>query len=201
MQTSVPGLMDMSKEPKSVLEDYGAVPGDGSFASNCLLARKLAESGVRFIQLYHRDWDHHGGVKANVALKAEEVDRPTAALIRDLKQRGMLDDTLVVWGGEFGRTPMSEFRRPEDASNAGRDHNPNGYTMWMTGGGIKTGQVIGKTDEFGLNILEDKVDINDLQATMLHLLGFDHTKLTYRFMGREFRLTDVHGHVVEKLLA
>jgi uncharacterized protein (DUF1501 family) len=171
-----------------------------AYGTNCLLARRMIERGVRFVMLMHGSWDHHSSINTGLPKQCRTTDQPAAALIRDLKQRGLLEDTLVVWGGEFGRTPMSEFRRPEDASNAGRDHNPNGYTMWMTGGGIQTGQVIGKTDDFGLNILEDKVDINDLQATMLHLLGFDHTKLTYRFMGREFRLTDVHGAVVKKLV-
>jgi hypothetical protein len=200
MQSSVPGLVDMSKEPKEVMEMYGAKPGDGSFASNCLLARRLAERGVRFIQLYHRDWDHHGGLKQGIAYKAEEVDRPTAALIKDLKQRGMLDDTLVVWGGEFGRTPMCEIRNPRDAKNAGRDHHPLAYSLFLAGGGIKGGQVIGKTDDLCMNIVEDKVHVHDLQATMLQCLGLDHTRLTFHHMGRDFRLTDVEGNVVKKML-
>ena len=193
MQTSVPGLMDMSKEPKSVLEDYGAVPGDGSFASNCLLARKLAESGVRFIQLYHRDWDHHGGVKANVALKAEEVDRPTAALIRDLKQRGMLDDTLVVWGGEFGRTPMSQ-------GGDGRDHHIKGFSYMMAGGGIRGGMSYGNTDELGYAAVEKPVSVHDFHATMLHVLGIDHLRMTVKFQGLDARLTGISGEVVKDIL-
>lgn len=193
MQTSVPGLMDMSKEPKSVLEDYGAVPGDGSFASNCLLARKLAESGVRFIQLYHRDWDHHGGVKANVALKAEEVDRPTAALIRDLKQRGMLDDTLVVWGGEFGRTPMSQ-------GGDGRDHHIKGFSYMMAGGGIRGGLAYGNTDELGYAAVEKPVSVHDFHATMLHVLGIDHLRMTVKFQGLDARLTGISGEVVKDIL-
>jgi hypothetical protein len=202
MQSSSPELLDFSQESQATKDMYGiGQEATNAYGTNCLLARRMIERGVRFVMLMHGSWDHHSSINTGLPKQCKTTDQPAAALIRDLKQRGLLEDTLVVWGGEFGRTPMSEFRRPEDASNAGRDHNPNGYTMWMTGGGIKTGQVIGKTDEFGLNILEDKVDINDLQATMLHLLGFDHTKLTYRFMGREFRLTDVHGHVVEKLLA
>ena len=203
MQSSVPDLVDMSKEPQKVLDMYGAHPGDGSFASNCLLARRLAERGVRFIQLYHRDWDHHSGVKANVALKAEEVDQATAALITDLKQRGMLDDTLVIWGGEFGRTPTVEL--PQPGSNAGRingrDHNHYGFTMWMAGGGVKGGYVHGATDEFGFQAAESKVHVHDLHATILQLLGFDHEKLTFRSAGRDFRLTDVHGHVVKEMIA
>ena len=201
MQSSAPELLDFSGESQATKEMYGiGQEATNAYGTNCLLARRMIERGVRFVMLMHGSWDHHSSINTGLPKQCRTTDQPAAALIRDLKQRGLLEDTLVVWGGEFGRTPMSEFRRPEDASNAGRDHNPNGYTMWMTGGGIKTGQVIGKTDEFGLNILEDKVDINDLQATMLHLLGFDHTKLTYRFMGREFRLTDVHGEVVRKLV-
>ncbi len=202
MQSSSPELLDFSTESQATKDMYGiGQEATNAYGTNCLLARRMIERGVRFVMLMHGSWDHHSSINTGLPKQCKTTDQPAAALIRDLKQRGLLEDTLVVWGGEFGRTPMSEFRRPEDASNAGRDHNPNGYTMWMTGGGIKTGQVIGKTDDFSFNILEDKVDINDLQATMLHLLGFDHTKLTYRFMGREFRLTDVHGHVVEKMLA
>ncbi|MCA2963584.1 MAG: DUF1501 domain-containing protein [Acidobacteriaceae bacterium] len=201
MQSSSPELLDFSGESAATKEMYGiGQEATNAYGTNCLLARRMIERGVRFVMLMHGSWDHHSSINTGLPKQCRTTDQPAAALIRDLKQRGLLEDTLVVWGGEFGRTPMSEFRRPEDASNAGRDHNPNGYTMWMTGGGIRTGQVIGKTDDFGLNILEDKVDINDLQATMLHLLGFDHTKLTYRFMGREFRLTDVHGEVVRKLV-
>src|SRR5947209_317330 len=174
MQTSVPGLVDMSKEPKQVLEMYGAKPGDGSFASNCLLARRLAERGVRFIQLYHRDWDHHGGLKQNIAFKAEEVDRPTAALITDLKQRGMLDDTLVVWGGEFGRTPMSQ-------GGDGRDHHIKGFSFMLAGGGIKGGLAYGATDELGYAAVENPVSVHDFHATALYLLGIDHRRLTVKY--------------------
>lgn len=202
MQSSSPELLDFSKETQATKDAYGiGQEATNAYGTNCLLARRMVERGVRFVMLMHGSWDHHSAINTGLPKQCKTTDQPSIALIKDLKQRGLLEDTLVVWGGEFGRTPMSEFRRPEDAANAGRDHNPNGYTMWMTGGGIKTGQVIGKTDDFGLNILEDKVDVNDLQATMLHLLGFDHTKLTYRFMGREFRLTDVHGHLVTKMLA
>ena len=180
---------------------YGISKEPNPYATNCLLARRMVERGVRFVMLMHASWDHHSSINENLPKQTKTTDQPSAALVKDLKQRGLLEDTLVVWAGEFGRTPMSEMRRPEDADNAGRDHNPNGYSIWLSGGGVKTGQVIGKTDDFSLNILEDKVHVNDLQATILHLLGFDHTRLTYRFMGREFRLTDVHGEVVKKLLA
>jgi Protein of unknown function (DUF1501) len=194
MQTSVPGLMDMSKEPASVLEMYGAHPGDGSFASNCLLARRLAERGVRFIQLYHRDWDHHSGLKPGVAFKAEEVDKPTAALITDLKQRGMLDDTMVVWGGEFGRTPMSQ-------SGDGRDHHIKGFSFMLAGGGIRGGITYGSTDELGYSAEENPVSVHDFHATMLHLLGIDHQRMTVKFQGQDVRLTGVSGSVVNPLLA
>ena len=193
MQTSVPGLMETSDEPASILEMYGAKPGDGSFASNCLLARRLAERGVRFIQLYHRDWDHHGGIKNGLTTIAKEVDQPSAALITDLKNRGMLDDTLVVWGGEFGRTPM--------AQGNGRDHHIKGFSIWMAGAGIKGGIVHGATDDLGYNAVEDVVHVHDLHATMLRLLGIEHKRLTYKYQGRDFRLTDVHGNVVSKILA
>lgn len=194
MQTSVPELMDLSKEPASMLARYGAKPSDGSFASNCLLARRLAERGVRFIQLYHRDWDHHGNVKNDVRLKAEEVDGPTAALIQDLKERDMLKDTLIVWGGEFGRTPMSQ-------GGDGRDHHMKGFSMMLAGGGIKGGISYGATDELGYNAVENPVHVNDLHATLLRLVGIDHLKLTYRFQGRDFRLTDVAGEVIKGILA
>ena len=193
MQASVPGLVDMNKEPKEVLEMYGARPGDGSFASNCLLARRLAERGVRFIQLYHRDWDHHGGVKANIALKAEEVDRPTAALIRDLKQRGMLDDTLVIWGGEFGRTPMSQ-------GGDGRDHHIKGFSYMLAGGGIKPGISYGTTDDLGYAAEQNPVSVHDFHATMLHLLGVDHKRLAVKFQGLDVRLTGISGDVVKNIL-
>ena len=176
MQSSVPDLVDMSKEPQKVLDMYGAHPGDGSFASNCLLARRLAERGVRFIQLYHRDWDHHSGVKANVALKAEEVDQATAALITDLKQRGMLDDTLVIWGGEFGRTPMSQ-------GGDGRDHHIKGFSFMVAGGGMKAGITYGTTDELGYAAEENPVSVHDFHATMLYLLGVDHKRLADKIPG------------------
>jgi hypothetical protein len=193
MQASVPELMDLSGEPKEILEMYGTQGSDGSYAANCLLARRLAERGVRFIQLYHRDWDHHGGLKEGIKLKAEEIDKPTAALITDLKQRGMLDDTLVVWGGEFGRTPM--------AQGSGRDHHIKGFSMFIAGSGIQGGVQLGSTDDLGYNAQEDVTSVHDLHATMLRLMGVDHKKLTYKFQGRDFRLTDVSGNVVEKMLA
>lgn len=192
MQASVPGLMDVSQESPRVLEMYGARPGDGSFASNCLLARRLAERGVRFIQLYHRDWDHHDDV-SHVKFKAEEVDRPTAALIRDLKERGMFDETLIIWGGEFGRTPMAQGK--------GRDHHIKGFSIMLAGGGIRGGLTYGATDELGYNAVENPVSVHDLHATMLHQFGVDHTRLTYRYQGRNFRLTDVHGVVQKDWLA
>jgi hypothetical protein len=194
MQASVPGLMDMSKESPATLEMYGAHPGDGSFASNCLLARRLAERGVRFIQLYHRDWDHHGGVKQNIVLKAEEVDRATAALITDLKQRGMLDETLIVWGGEFGRTPMSQ-------GGDGRDHHIKGFSFMLAGGGIKPGITYGATDDLGYAAVENPVSVHDFHATMLHLLGVDHKRLSVKFQGLDVRLTGVSGDVVKDILA
>ena len=193
MQSSVPGLMDITNEPQHVLDLYGANPGDGSFASNCLLARRLAERGVRFIQLYHRDWDHHGEIKAHLQLKAPEVDRATMALITDLKQRGMFDDTLIVWGGEFGRTPM--------AQGDGRDHHIKGFSMLMAGGGIKGGVTYGATDELGYAAVEDRVSIHDLHATMLHLFGIEHTRLTVKYQGLDARLTGIAGDVVKGILA
>ncbi|MFN3326164.1 MAG: DUF1501 domain-containing protein [Bryobacteraceae bacterium] len=193
MQTSVPGLVDMRDEPPQILEMYGANPGDGSFASNCLLARRLAERGVRFIQLYHRDWDHHGGIKQNMPLKAEEVDRPTAALIKDLKQRGMLDDTLVVWGGEFGRTPMSQ-------GSDGRDHHIKGFSFMLAGGGIKPGISYGETDELGYAAVENPVSVHDFHATMLHLLGIDHHRLTVKFQGLDVRLTGIAGNLIKPII-
>jgi hypothetical protein len=193
MQSSVPDLMDVSKEPQKVLDLYGTRGGDGSFAANCLLARRLAERGVRFIQLYHRDWDHHGKIKVDVEITAREVDQGAAALLKDLKQRDLLKDTLVIWGGEFGRTPM--------AQGSGRDHHIKGFSVWLAGGGVKGGVTHGSTDELGYNAVEDVVEVHDLHATMLHLLGIDHKKLTYKFQGRDFRLTDVRGHVVQEILA
>jgi len=200
MQSSAPELMSLAGETGETIKSYGAEPGRPSFANNCLLARRLVERGVRFVQLYHTDWDHHGnaGTELGKSLdeRCREVDQPCAALIKDLKSRGLLDSTLVVWGGEFGRTPQGE---PRDM--LGRDHHIEGYTMWLAGGGIKAGQTVGKTDELGYYAIEDKVHVHDLQATILHLLGIDHLKLTFRFQGRDYRLTDVAGNVVPKLLA
>lgn len=194
MQSSIPELTDMSDEPQHVIDAYGCKPGDGSFGSNCLLARRLAERGVRFIQLYHRGWDHHGGVKNGVSTTAKLVDQGTAALVKDLQQRGMLDDTLIVWGGEFGRTPM--------AQGSGRDHHIKGFSMWMAGGGVKGGMNYGQTDEFGYNAVEDKVHVRDFHATMLHLLGIDHMRLSYKFQGLDFRLTGVEpAKVIKPILA
>ncbi|QDU75061.1 hypothetical protein Pan97_20820 [Bremerella volcania] len=193
MQTSVPSLMDISGEPQHILDMYGTQGADGTFAANCLLARRLAERGVRFVQLYHRGWDHHGGIERGMQICASEVDQASAALVTDLKHRGMLDDTLVVWGGEFGRTPM--------AQGSGRDHHIKGFSIWMAGGGIKGGIKHGKTDDLGYNAVEDIVHVHDFHATMLHLLGINHEKLTVRHQGRDFRLTDVHGHVVKDILA
>lgn len=195
MQLAAPELMDISKESKETLEMYGAEPGKGTYANACLLARRLAEKGVRFIEIFHEAWDQHGNLVGDLKKNCRDTDKASAALIKDLKQRGMLEDTLVVWGGEFGRTPMVQ------GGNDGRDHHPNCFTMWLAGGGIKPGLTIGESDEFGFNATADKVHVHDLHATMLHLLGFDHTKLTYRFQGRDFRLTDVHGEVVQKLMA
>ena len=199
MQTSVPQMMDVAGEPKHILEMYGAEPGRASFANNCLLARRLIERGVRFVQLYDKDWDHHGDLPKKLRRKTEETDRAAAALIRDLEQRGLLDDTLVVCGGEFGRTAYTQGRLTAD--NYGRDHHPRCFTVWLAGGGIKPGIVIGKTDDFAYNIVEDPIHVHDVQATILHCLGMDHRRLTYRFQGRDFRLTDVHGNVVDRLLA
>ncbi len=192
MQTSTPELMDLSQEPQHILDLYGTKGGDGSFASNCLLARRLAERGVRFIQLYHRGWDHHGGIKKGAKVTADLVDKGTAALVKDLKQRGMLNDTLIIWGGEFGRTPM--------AQGSGRDHHIMGFSCWLAGGGIKPGFQWGATDELGYEAVENKVHVHDLHATMLHLFGIDHKRLTHRFQGRDFRLTDVSGRVVNEIL-
>jgi hypothetical protein len=204
MQTSVPDLMDISKESKEVHELYGTEPGKSSFGNNCLLARRLVERGVRFVQLYHRGWDHHGDSEANdikhgLPKLCRETDQGAAALIKDLKRRGLLDETLVVWMSEFGRTPMNEARN--GVPFPGRDHHPKGFTIWMAGGGIKPGISVGQTDELGYNAVEDPVHVHDLHATMLHLMGLDHTRLTFRHMGRDFRLTDVSGNVIKKLLA
>ena len=194
MQTSVPGLMDVSEESQDVLDAYGATPGDGSFASNCLLARRLAERGVRFIQLYHRGWDHHGGVKKGIETVSGHIDRATGALIKDLKARGMLEDTLIVWGGEFGRTPM--------AQGSGRDHHIQAFSLWMAGAGIKGGTTYGSTDELGYAVAQDGVSVHDLHATILQQLGIDHERLTYRFQGLDFKLTGVdEAKVVKAVLA
>jgi Protein of unknown function (DUF1501) len=204
MQTSVPELTDVSNEPARVHEMYGTEPGKVSFANNCLLARRLVERGVRFVQLYHRGWDTHGAsagtdIVVRLPRLCLETDRAVGALLTDLKSRGLLDTTLVIWGGEFGRTPINEARN--GSKLLGRDHHPRAFTMWLAGGGIKPGVTIGRTDELGYNVVEDPVDVHDLHATILHLLGFDHTKLTYKFQGRDFRLTDVSGKLVQKLLA
>jgi hypothetical protein len=195
MQSSAPELMDISKEPKHILEMYGAEPGKPSFAANCLLARRMVERGVRCVQIFHEAWDQHGNLVNDLKANCRDTDQACAALVSDLKQQGLLDDTLVIWGGEFGRTPMVQ------GGSDGRDHHPNAFTMWMAGGGVKPGITLGTSDELGFNAVEDKVHVHDLHATILHLLGFDHLKLTYRFQGRDFRLTDVHGNVVTKLLA
>jgi Protein of unknown function (DUF1501) len=204
MQTSVPELTELSQEPESVKEMYGVEPGKRSFANNCLLARRLVERGVRFVQLYHRGWDNHGTSKGDDIVNrlpalCREVDQAAAALVKDLKQRGLLDSTVVVWGGEFGRTPMNEGRN--NSKYLGRDHHPRAFSIWMAGGGVKGGITVGSTDELGYNPVEDPVDVHDLHATVLHLLGLGHTELTFKFQGRDYRLTDVHGNVVWQLLA
>ena len=205
MQASVPEVMDISREPKNVLEEYGARPGASSFANNCLLARRLVEQGVRFVQLFDWGWDFHGtspdsGIGEGLTKKCETMDRPAAALIKDLKRRGLLEDTLIIWGGEFGRTPFREGRTAS-SKVLGRDHFPDSYTMVLAGGGVKGGIMHGESDELGFSVARDKVHVHDLQATILHLLGLDHEKLTYRFQGRDYRLTDVHGKVVREVLA
>jgi hypothetical protein len=204
MQTSVPEIMDIAKEPKEVHELYGTKPGQRSYANNCLLARRLVQSGVRFVQLYHWGWDHHGesqngDIRYGLVERCKETDQATAALIKDLKRTGLLKDTLVVWGGEFGRTPMNEAR--DGSKWLGRDHNQHAFTIWLAGGGVKAGTSHGATDDLGYHAVVDRVGVHDLQATILHLLGLEHTKLTYRFQGRDYRLTDVHGEVVKELLA
>jgi len=200
MQTSVPDLMDLSKETDATFEMYGPDSRKpGTYAANCLLARRLAERNVRFIQLYHRGWDQHNDLPRDIALQCRGTDQPTAALITDLKQRGLLDETLVVWGGEFGRTVFSQGKLTD--ANYGRDHHPRNFCMWVAGGGMKRGTVLGETDDFSYNIASDPVSVYDLQATILHVLGIDHKRLTYKFQGRDFRLTDVHGDIVQKLLA
>jgi hypothetical protein len=200
MQTSGPELVDLRGESEATFDLYGCDPDKPSFARNCLLARRLVERGVRVVQLYHTDWDHHGGpggndIEGGIEARCKEVDRPCAALVKDLKRRGLLDETLVNWGGEFGRTPMGENKTP-----LGRDHHRDAFPIWLAGGGVKPGITLGVTDELGFYAVEDPVPVHDLQATVLHLLGLDHTKLTYRFQGRDFRLTDVSGEVVKQFL-
>ncbi len=201
MQSAAPELMDFSKETKETLDLYGlGGKKENEFSKNCLLARRLAERGVRFIQVYHAGWDHHSNVEGGVKGQAAKTDQASAALIQDLKQRGLLDDTLVVWGGEFGRTPMVEASAALGRTN-GRDHHPQAYSMWFAGGGVKKGAVVGKTDELGFSVVEDGVHVHDVQTTILHLLGINHERLTFTYQGRPYRLTDVHGHLVEKMLS
>ena len=200
MQTAVPGLADLSAESEKTFSAYGPqarVPG--TFAANCLLARRLAERDVRFIQLYHRGWDQHYNLPSDLRLQSEDIDQPCAALIRDLKQRGLLEETLVIWGGEFGRTAYSQGKL--EAANYGRDHHGRCFTMWLAGGGVKPGVIYGETDDFSYNVARDPVHVHDLNATLLHLLGLDHTRLTFKFQGRNYRLTDVEGSVVKAILA
>lgn len=200
MQTSVPEVTDLSDEPEHIFELYGPDSRNpGTFAANCLLARRLAERDVRFIQLFHQDWDHHGGLPGGIRRECQQTDQPCAALIQDLKQRGMLDDTLVVWGGEFGRTAYSQGKLT--ATDYGRDHHPRCFTMWLAGGGVRAGTTYGQTDDFSYNITSDPVHVHDLHATILHLLGIDHERLTFRHQGRRHRLTDVHGQIIDGLLA
>jgi hypothetical protein len=200
MQSSVPEVTDLSDEPQHILDLYGPdCKNPGTFAANCLLARRLAERDVRFIQLFHKGWDQHGSLPNGIRTQCRETDQPVAALIQDLKQRDMLDDTLIVWGGEFGRTAYSQGKLT--ATNYGRDHHPRCFTMWMAGGGVRPGFTLGETDDFSYNIASDPVHVHDLQATILHLLGIDHERLTYKHQGRRYRLTDVHGKVVQELLA
>lgn len=203
MQTSVPELMNIKSEPKHIHEMYGTNPGKSSFANNCLLARRLVERGVRFVQLFDQGWDHHGGVFDNLPKKAKQVDQPIAALLKDLKDRGLLEDTLVVWNSEFGRTPMAQGISGDgsERSKAGRDHHKEAYTVWMAGGGTKRGHLYGETDELGYGIAKDPVHVHDFNATVLHLLGVDHERLTFRYQGRQFRLTDVHGEVKKGVIA
>lgn len=200
MQTSAPELMDLGKESKATLDLYGVKPGDAGFAANALLARRMIERGVRFVQLYHTDWDHHGergnNLTTDIEARCREVDQASAALVLDLKQRGLLEDTIVIWGGEFGRTPMGEVRE-----TVGRDHHVDAFTMWVAGGGFKAGYSHGMSDELGFGVVEGGTHVHDLHATLLHQLGFDHEKLTYRFQGRDFRLTDVHGKIIKEVLA
>jgi uncharacterized protein (DUF1501 family) len=199
LQTSAPELTDLSGETKETLELYGCDPAKPSFARACLLARRMIERGVRFVNIFHEGWDAHSDVEGNVRKNAKETDQASAALVLDLKQRGLLDETLVIWGGEFGRTPMVETN-PALGRSLGRDHHPQAFTVWMAGGGFKRGIVHGATDDFGFHIIEGRVHVHDLQATILHCLGFDHERLTFHHAGRDFRLTDVHGEVKTELL-
>jgi hypothetical protein len=202
MQTAVPDLSDLSTESTQTLAMYGAKPGQASFANNCLLARRLIERGVRIVQLFDSNWDHHTDIAHGLPRKCKDVDQAMAALIQDLKQRGMLDETLVIWGGEFGRTPMQQVQAGNGgAAKPGRDHHKDAFTVWLAGGGTKPGITYGKTDDFGYSVAENPVHIHDLNATVLHLLGIDHEKLTFKYQGRNFRLTDVHGEVIKGLLA
>jgi len=201
MQSSVPELMGIDGETKETLESYGAEPGKASFANNCLLARRLVERGVRLVELYDSGWDHHGGIETRLPAKCKETDRPIAALLKDLKQRDLLKDTLIVWGSEFGRTPLRQGGNAKDKGLSGRDHHKDAFTMWMAGGGVKGGVSYGQSDDFGMDVGENGVHVHDLNATILHLLGIDHERLTYRYQGREFRLTDVEGKVVHDIIA
>ncbi len=203
MQSSVPELMDIGSEPQAIHDLYGTKPGSSSFANNCLLARRLVERGVRFVQLFDENWDHHSGVFPNVRKKCDEVDRPIAALIKDLKQRGLLEDTLVVWGAEFGRTPMLQGTENSGrvSDKVGRDHHKDAFTIWMAGGGVKRGFIYGKTDDIGFHVVENPMHVNDFHATLLHLLGVNHEQLTFKFQGRKYRLTDVAGNVAHDVLA
>jgi len=200
LQTSAPDLMDLKKESPATLEMYGVDPEKPSFARACLLARRMVERGVRFVSIYNEGWDAHSDLVGNHTKNCKDTDRGTAALVKDLRQRGLLDETLVVWGGEFGRTPMVESNKALGRSQ-GRDHHPQAFTMWLAGGGIKPGMSFGKTDELGFNVVENQVHVHDLQATILNQLGLDHERLTYRYAGRDFRLTDVHGNIVRDILA
>jgi hypothetical protein len=201
MQASVPELTDLASEPQHILDMYGPdVTRQGSFAYNCLIARRLAERGVRFVQLMHAGWDHHRNLSTQFKIQCTDTDQPSAALVKDLKHRGLLDDTLVVWGGEFGRTPFIQGDI-NDTKTIGRDHHPYAFTIWMAGGGIKPGIAYGESDDFAFNVAKDPLHVHDFQATLLHLLGIDHERLTFRFQGRAFRLTDVHGEVVRPILA
>jgi hypothetical protein len=200
MQMSVPEVTDVSNEPDSVFDMYGEDSRDpGTYAANCLMARRLIEKDVKFVQLYHQGWDQHGGLPKGIKSQAKKTDQASAALVKDLKQRGLLDDTLIIWGGEFGRTNYSQGKLT--ATDYGRDHHPRCFTMWMAGAGVKAGYHHGETDEFGYNIIQDPVHVHDFQATLMHLLGIDHTRLTYKHQGRRYRLTDVHGHVVKDILS